>query len=146
MTPRTTEEFARDDRVSLSSIPADLLGWHLGVFSGSTLLLLGARVYNGVVAVGNDATWHQILELIGAKGGSSMAVCVGFSAIAVEGGNRMLGELFKRRIRRKGFADGETEMHRRWQEWLARREAAQARGEAFDEPPPTAQNGQRKES
>ena len=66
----------------------------------------------------------------------------------------VFAELFKRRIRREsfndgrkeGFADGETEMNLRWQEWLARKEAAEAQGETFDEPPPTPQNGRRKES
>jgi hypothetical protein len=66
----------------------------------------------------------------------------------------MLGELFKRRIRREsfadgrkeGFADGETEMNQLWTEWLARKEAAESTGEPFDEPPPTPQNGLLQES
>jgi hypothetical protein len=142
------------DRISLSSIPARLFGWHLGAFSVSSLLLLAVRVYNGIVTAGGDPNWHQVIELIGAKGGSTMAACVGFSAIAVEGGNRMLGELFKRRIRRegyaegrnKGFSDGEEVMSLRWQEWLRRKEAAESTGEPFDEPPPTPQNGLLQES
>ena len=93
---------------------------------------------------GGDPTWHQVIDLAGEKGGSTMAACLGLSAIGVEGANMVLAELIKRRRRQENFAEGEARglaegqdrMHRLWTEWLSRKEAAESNGEPFNELPP----------
>jgi hypothetical protein len=105
--------------------------------------MLAVRVYNGVV-IGGDPTWHQVVDLVGEKGGSTMAACLGLSAISVEGVNMVLAELFRRKRREEDIAEGEargvtegqSHMHRLWTEWLHRKEAAESEGVPFDESPP----------
>ena len=41
------------------------------------------------------------------------------------------------RGRKEGRAEGLAEANQRWEEWLQRREAAEAAGQPFDEPPPS---------
>lgn len=96
-----------EDRISLGSIPARQLGQHFLVFSVGSLLMLAVRVYNGVV-MGGDPAWHQVIDLVGEKGGSTMAACLGLSAISVEGVNMVLAELFRRRRREEDLAEGEA--------------------------------------
>ena len=103
--------------------------------------MLAVRVYNGVVIAGGDPSWHQVIDLIGEKGGSTLAACLGLSAIAVEGANMVLAELMKRKRQQSSEARGEARMHRLWAEWLSRKETAQANGEPFDEPPPQLVQG-----
>ena len=42
------------------------------------------------------------------------------------------------KFREEGMAKGRTEANEAWAAWNNRREEAQARGEPFSEPPPTA--------
>lgn len=131
--------------------------------------MLAVRVYNGVV-MGGDPTWHQVVDLVGEKGGSTMAACLGLSAISVEGVNMVLAELFKRKRREENLAEGEargliegearglaegeargliegqTHMHRLWTEWLHRKEAAESEGVPFEDPPPQPDNLNGRES
>lgn len=138
----------RQTRISLGTIPAWQFRQHFIVFSISSLLMLAARVYNGVEVLGIDPAWHQIIDLIGDKAGSTMAACLGLSAIGVEGANMVLAELMRRQWARdaaegeaRGEARGQARMHRLWTEWLQRKEAAEAKGEPFNEPPPQPENG-----
>ena len=109
--------------------------------------MLAVRVYNGVV-MGGDPTWHQVVDLVGEKGGSTMAACLGLSAISVEGVNMVLAELFRRKRREEDIAEGEargvtegqSHMHRLWTEWLRRKEAAESEGVPFEDPPPQPDN------
>ena len=144
-------------RISLGTIPASQLRQHFIVFSISSLLMLAVRVYNGVEVSGIDPTWHQIIDLIGDKASSTMAACLGLSAIGVEGANMVLAELMKRQWARdaaegearseaRGEVRGQTRMHRLWSEWLQRKEAAEANGEPFNEPPPQPPNGTGRDS
>lgn len=140
-------------RVSLGTIPATQFRQHFIVFSISSLLMLAARVYNGIEVSGIDPTWHQIIDLIGDKAGSSMAACLGLSAIGLEGANMVLAELMKRKWARdaaegeaRSEARGQAQMHRLWTEWLERKDAAEAKGEPFNEPPPQPPNGKGRDS
>ena len=112
--------------------------------------MLAVRVYNGVVSAGSDPTWRQVIDLIGDKGASTMAACIGLSAIGVEGVNMVLAELMKRKRAQRdedqGEARGAARMHRLWSAWLERKEAAEAKGEPFNEPPPQPPNGARRDS
>ena len=76
--------------------------------------MLAVRVYNSV-ATGGDPTWHQVIDLIGEKGGSTMAACLGLSAISVEGINMVLAELFKRKRREE--SEGEARSKARLAVW-----------------------------
>ena len=152
MVASSGERPARDPRarISLTTIPEGQLRQHFIVFSVSSLLMLAVRVYNGVVVAGGDPTWHQVINLIGEKGGSTMAACLGLSAIGVEGMNMVLAELMRRRREQRsaseGAARGAAQMHKLWSEWLARKEVAEANGEPFAEPPPQPPNGSGRES
>ena len=60
----------------------------------------------------------------------------------------VLAELMRRQWARdaaegeaRGEARGQARMHRLWTEWLQRKEAAEAKGEPFNEPPPQPENG-----
>ena len=145
-TPSQSSEQDPQRRISLGTIPVGQLRQHFVVFSIGSLLMLAARVYNGVEVAGVDPTWHQIIHLIGEKAGSTMAACLGLSAIGVEGGNMVLAELFKRQRRQENLAEGEAHMHRLWTEWLSRKEAAEAAGEPFNVPPPQLPNGTGRDS
>ena len=130
-------------RISLGTIPVGQLRQHFVVFSISSLLMLAARGYNGAVLAGVDPTWHQIIDLVGDKAGSTLVACLGLSAIGVEGANMVLAELMKRQWAQRASesearseARGAARMHRLWTEWLSRKEAAEAKGQPFDEPPP----------
>ena len=98
----------RGDRISLGTIPVEQLRQHFAVFSVGSLLMLAVRVYNGIVVAGGDPTWHQVIDLIGEKGGGTMVACLGLSAIGVEGANMVLAELMKRRRRQENLAEGEA--------------------------------------
>ena len=143
----------RQARASLGTIPVSQFRQHFIVFSISSLLMLAARVYNGVEVSGLDLAWHQIIDLIGDKAGSTMAACLGLSAIAVEGANMVLAELMKRRwaqdaaeVEARSEARGQAKMHRLWTEWLERKDAAETKGEPFNEPPPQPPNGTGRDS
>lgn len=58
----------------------------------------------------------------------------------------VLAELMRRRREQRSVSEGAAQMHKLWSEWLARKEAAEANGESFDEPPPQAPNGSGRES
>ena len=75
-----------------------------------------------------------------------MAACLGLSAIGVEGVNMVLAELMRRRREQRSASEGAAHMHKLWTEWLARKEAAESIGEAFDEPPPQPPNGAGRDS
>ena len=68
--------------------------------------------------------------------GVGMSYCVvistAMSYVVVEGVN-MLAEQFKQKRYDKGRAD----MLKEWEAWNERRQEAEAKGEAFNEPPPT---------
>lgn len=136
----------RGDRISLGTIPAGQLRQHFAVFSISSLLMLTVRVYNGVVIAGGDPTWHQVIDLIGEKGGSTMAACLGLSSMGVEGLNMVLAELMRRQREERSASEGAARMHKLWSEWLARKEAAEANSEPFDEPPPQPPKGTGRDS
>lgn len=57
----------------------------------------------------------------------------------------VLAELMKRKRAQSdealGEARGASRMHRLWTEWLSRKDAAEANGQPFDEPPPQQENG-----
>ena len=48
-----------------------------------------------------------------------------------------MAEYYLEQGKAEGKAEGFTEAYRQWEVWNARRMAAEAKGEPFDEPPPT---------
>ena len=55
--------------------------------------------------------------------------------VLAHGVKNWLEERRKKRLA-EAHAQGEAKANKAWTEWLARREAAEARGEPFTEPPP----------
>ena len=52
----------------------------------------------------------------------------------------MLAEQFNKKRYAAGQAEGRAEQQKEWEAWNARRQEAEARGQAFTEPPPTLKN------
>ena len=102
-------------------------------------LTLGLVVWYEVVHETGDDGWDTTIAI-----GMGMSYCVvistAMSYLVVEGVN-MLAEQFKQKRFEEGFTKGETKGHtdrqKEWEEWNERRMEAEARGEAFNEPPPT---------
>ena len=52
----------------------------------------------------------------------------------------MLAEQFNKKRYAAGQAEGRAEQQKEWKAWNTRRQEAEARGQAFNEPPPTLEN------
>ena len=94
-------------------------------------LTLGLVVWYEVVHETEDDGWDTTIAI-----GMGMSYCVvistAMSYLVVEGVN-MLAEQFKQ----KRYEEGRADMLKAWEAWNERRMEAEARGEAFNEPPPT---------
>ena len=102
-------------------------------------LTLGLVVWYEVRHETGDDGWDTTIAI-----GIGMSYCIvistAMSYVIVEGVN-MLAEQFKQKryaeAQAKGEAKGEANRQKVWEEWNGRRQEAEARGEAFNEPPPT---------
>ena len=125
------QEEQRNRRIGIPNIPIRAAPWYLAVFTVITAYL---AVTNTLFAVATEqvTNWQAIQyvatgEILRA-GGVSLIV----SPIVVEVGRMVLAEIWtERRLHR---------LQQRWEDWLRRREEAEAKGEPFDEPPPKLEN------
>ena len=62
-------------------------------------------------------------------------VSVTLMVVIVEGGH-MVADAFRERLHQTERRKGREEERARWQEWLARKQAAEGENRPFDEPPP----------
>ena len=121
----------RTARIGIPNIPIRAAPWYLAVFTVITVYL---AVTNTLLMVATEkiTNWQAIQyvatgEILRA-GGVSLIV----SPIVVEVGRMVLAEIWtERRLHR---------LQQRWEDWLRRREEAEAKGEPFDEPPPKLEN------
>ncbi len=118
---------------------------------GRAMLLLAVFLGISAFAVLYDQNGWTFLEGIGLGGvpsglvrmGGSLAplvfVSVTLMILVIEGGT-MVADAFRRqlreRARERGREEGLAEERARWQEWLARKRAAELENRPFDEPPP----------
>ena len=126
---------------------------------GRAMLLLAVFLGISAFAVLYDQNGWTFLEGIGLGGvpsglvrmGGSLAplvfVSVTLMILVIEGGT-MVADAFRRQLRERarergreegreeGRAVGLAEERARWQDWLARKQAAELENRPFDEPPP----------
>ena len=129
------DELANNPRISVPNISARALPWYLTVFTIITVYLTLSNTLF-IVITEKVIGWQAIQyvatgELLKAGGVALIA-----SPIIVEVGRMVLAEIWTERRLRKA----REEVHQRWSEWNRRREEAEAKGEAFTEPPPPNPN------
>ena len=101
-------------------------------------LSLGLVVWYEVRHETGDDGWDTAIAI-----GMGMSYCVVIStalAYVIVEGAAMLAEQFTKKRYDKGKAEGLEEKQKEWEAWNERRQEAETRGEAFDEPPPTLEN------
>ena len=156
MTTLRREHRDGETRSGILSIPASAIRWFYSLFSIGTVYLTIANTVKEAAAV-NAVGWLEIqsiatIQLVQAAGASAAG-----AAIIVEGGNMVLAALLTeqklRKAREQGIEEGREEGREEgeegreeegreetrtlWEAWNRRRLEAEARGEAFTEPPPT---------
>ena len=105
--------------ISVSAVLYDHNGWD---FLGSTAL--GAAPA-GIVRMGG-----ALAPLV--------VVSVTLMVLVVEGGT-MVADAFRKQLQERAHRRGREEERARWEEWLARKEAAEREDRPFDEPRPGAE-------
>ena len=121
---------------------------------GRAMLLLAVLLGVSLFAVLYDQNGWTFLEGIGLGGvpsglvrmGGSLAPLVFVSVtlmVLVSEGGTMVADAFREqlqkrreRARERGREEGLAEERARWQDWLARKQAAELENRPFDEPPP----------
>ena len=128
---------------------------------GRAMLLLAVLLGMSLFAVVYDQNGWAFLEGTGlgevpsgtVRMGGSLAPLVVLSVtlmvLVIEGGTmvadafrRQLQERARERGRAEGLAAGLAEERARWQDWLARKQAAELENRPFDEPPPGDETAQ----
>ena len=142
-----------NSRISIPNIPVAAVRWYLVVFNILTVYL---TVSNTLFAVAKEsaAGWQAIQYIVTGELLKAGGVALIASPIIAEGIRMVLAEIFAERRTRKareegrekgreeGIAEGVERANRLWRDWLQRREAAEAKGIPFDEPPPQLENQQ----
>lgn len=107
--------------ISVSAVLYDHNGWD---FLGSTAL--------GAAPAG--------IVRMGASLAPLVVVSVTLMVLVVEGGT-MVADAFRKqlqeRARQRGREEGRDEERAKWEDWLARKQAAELKKEPFDDPPPS---------
>ncbi len=80
-------------------------------------------------------TWPETIKSIGQGIGAAVAVAI--TILAMLELAMLISERYKAKRFAEGRAEGRGEEWKRWSEWNSRRMAAEARGEKFEEPPPS---------
>ena len=121
----------RNGRIGIPNIPIRAAPWYLTVFTVITVYL---AVTNTLFAVATEkiTDWQAIQYVATGEILRAGGVALITSPIIVEVGRMVLAEIWtERRLHR---------LQQRWEDWLRRREEAEAKGEPFDEPPPKLEN------
>jgi hypothetical protein len=138
---------AEEVRVSVISVPLNALRWFYGLFSVGTVYLTVANTL-AEAARTNAGGWQELQAIVTVQLAQAGGASVVGSAIIVEAGHMVIGEIIKQRRRRQAIEEGRAEGRLEgreenqvlWETWNRRRLEAEARGEAFNEPPPTRDN------
>ena len=138
--------------ITFPSVPVERVRPHFWTFSVCFVATLIFHIYVHVVDAGNSS-WRQAPSLIM---GDTIRVALFWvmgSPIVVEGVVMVFGWLMlekkrqegreegREQGREEGRSEGRTETNARWDAWNQRRMQAEANGEPFTEPPPSARNG-----
>ena len=130
--------------VPFLGVPLERVRPHFWTFSVCFVITLIFYVYVHVVDVDNP-NWRQAPSLIVGDTTRAAAFWVLASPILVEGVVMVFGWLYvekkRQEARRESREEAIAERDALWDAWNQRRMEAEANGEAFREPPPSARNG-----
>ena len=128
-------------RISVWSVPEDWRRLYFVIFSVQTLALVGLAIWYEVFVVTGDS-WPETIFAIGNRAGPGIGVIAADSIVLTEvyfvvifGG---MVERYQNRLKQRE-ARGQARERERWEAWNERRLEAEANGQPFDEPPPSAQ-------
>ena len=134
--------------ITFPSVPVERVRPHFWTFSVCFVATLIFYIYVHVVDAGNSS-WRQAPSLIM---GDTIRVALFWvmgSPIVVEGVVMVFGWLMLEKKRQQGREEGRqvatAERDALWDDWNRRRMEAEANGEPFTEPPPSARNGSSRE-
>ncbi len=129
--------------VSFLGVPVERVRPHFWTFSVCFVLTLIFYIYIHVLDVDNPS-WRLAPSLIIGDTTRAAAFWVLGSPIAVEAVVMVFGWLYlekkRREVRAEGRKEAIAERDALWDEWNLRRVEAEANGESFTEPPPSARN------
>ena len=139
--PVTGPDQHQEDRDSIWSIPLARRALYFGLFTGYALAGIGFLLWYEIFVYAADTPPETALSIIQGVGVTTVGAA-GLALLTIEGPRtlmvvadyitqRWLNPL-KRRLREEGRAESQAA----WEAWNARRMAAEASGESFDEPPP----------
>ena len=126
-------------RVSIWSVPERWRKLFFAIFSLQTAALIGLAIwYEAFVVDGNP--WPEVIFAIGRNAAPGIGVVAADSVVAVD--VVMILTLLYEDYRRKRIERAVARVHQKWDAWNQRRLDAEAAGQPFTEPPPSAtQNG-----
>ena len=137
----------RDERDSIWSVARGTLGYYFALFTALVLVGVALLVWRGDLPDGDLAT--RVLY-VWQESGSIVVPSAGYAIIILEGGRwaMVLAGMFEAKLKRrqerrlaeaeaKARAEARHEANAEWRAWLDRMRDAQAKGEPFDEPPPS---------
>ena len=122
--------------VSFLGVPANRVRPHFWMFSVCFVVTLIFYTYIHVFDAGNPS-WRQAPSLIMEDTTRAAVFWALASPMVVEGVVMVFGWLYLEKKQREARAEANAA----WEGWNRRRMEAEARGEPFTEPPPSARNG-----
>ena len=137
---------SNDERqwVSFPSIPLERVRPHFWTFSVCFVATLIFYIFVHVV-LAESPDWREAPSAIMGDTTRAGLFWIFGSPITVEGAVMVFGWLYSEKKRQEGRAEGReegrVEAYAEWVAWNGRRIEAEAKGEPFTEPPPSARNG-----
>ena len=126
-------------RVSIWSVPERWRKLFFAIFSLQTAALIGLAVWYEVFVKTGDS-WPETIFAIGRDAAPGIGVIAADSVVIVD--IVMILTLLYEDFRRKRTERALARLQERWEGWNQRRMDAEANGQPFTEPPPSAtQNG-----
>ncbi len=111
------------------------VSWYAMYFTLFAVQIAGAIAYIAWLEVANveNENAYDAFDAIIRGSSSFVIVAAATSLIAVE----VIGMIGDRLFRQRYIQEGRTQERKLWEDWNRRREEAAAKGESFDEPPPS---------
>ena len=137
--PKTNKQPDSERRVSIWSVPERWRKLFFAIFSLQTAALIGLAVWYEAFVITGDS-WPETIFAIGRDAAPGIGVIAAESIVVVD--VVMILTLLYEDYRKKQFQKGVASEREKWVAWNQRRLDAEAAGQPFDEPPPSAtENG-----
>ena len=122
-------------RVAIWSVPEDWQRLYFFLFSTQFLAASILIAWHKAATRGAAASWPDVLIDIG-QTISSVTIGIAAESYVATEVVVVLSEWYRERRYNRGFSDGSAKNQKMWEDWLRRKETAEAEGREFDEPPP----------